>query len=282
MRDLFRDPRQQRQFEHDGYLTVNLATADDIERLVELHDRYSSDLTASNAWSFSALSSNPIHRKAMSDGIRAVLEPRLGSMLDRCRTVLGNFFHKQPSRAESRIQMHQDWSWVDERVHDSLNVWCPCQAVDRDNGTLAVVPGSHRLSERPRAYVARFPYLHFVPLLSGKYSRHLVLEQGQAVLFHQRLFHWSGPNLAPAPRLAAACLVAPQEAGIVFPYADPDSQTDEIDLYEVDDELLYSFVPGVRPLHARRIGKVDAGPEPLDESSLERILGGHPAPPRPT
>jgi ectoine hydroxylase-related dioxygenase (phytanoyl-CoA dioxygenase family) len=209
-----------------------------------------------------------------------VIQPRIEGILDRCRCVIGNFFHKQPSNEETQIHMHQDWSWVDERRHHSLSIWCPFQDVSEANGTLAVVPGSHRLTTQPRGFVTRFPYPHLEAILTQKYSRHLTLKPGQAVLFHQRLFHWSGPNRTQSPRLAANCFVAPEEATLAFPYPDPLAHPDQLELFEIDDRLLASFALGVRPEGARSLGLIDGKVEPLDEVTLERILGSlDPAPP---
>jgi len=278
MRAIFRDARLQQQFERDGYVVVDLLGREDIGRLSQLHQRSAAGITGSNAWSYTSQSQDAAYRRTMSEGICAVLEPRIDTVLDRCRSVIGNFFYKQASSVDSKIHMHQDWTWVDESRHHSLSVWCPCQPVDPDNGTLAVIPGSHLLSTRPRAFVSRFPYDDLVPVLSEKYSRHLTLAAGQAVFFHQRLFHWSGPNLAAAPRLAAACLVIPAEAEPVFPYGDPPANPRRIEFFEVTDALLYSFVPGVRPQGARRVGELAAAVEPLDEAALERLLGSHRGP----
>jgi hypothetical protein len=277
MRRFFRDPELQERFDRDGYVTQDLLTASDIERLTELHDRHSNDLMVSNAWSFTALSQDAAYRELMSDGIRAVLQPRIDAFLEGSRALLGNFFHKLPSSEGSKINMHQDWSWVDERQHPALSVWCPFVPVSEANGTLAVVPGSHRLSEQPRGFVARFPYLELEPVLAAKYSRHLALDAGQAVFFHQRLFHWSGANRSDARRLAANCSFVPVEAKVAFPHPDPQLHPDELELFEIDARLLVSFTPGVRPEGAQSLGRIDAKVDPLDERDLERILGSRAA-----
>jgi hypothetical protein len=272
MRDIFVDPALQARFEADGYVQVDLLTPADIDRLIELHDSKSSALASASPWSFTAMSDDAAYRRAMSDGIRAVLQPRLDRFLDRCRAVLGTFFHKLPASDASRIAMHQDWSWVDERRHHSLSVWMPFQAVSESNGTLAVVPRSHRLSDRPRGFVTQFPYPDLEQVLATRYSRHLTLELGEAVLFHQRLFHWSSPNRSEQRRLAANCFVAPQEAAIVYPHPDA-SQPGRLELFEADDALLASFVLGTRPDGARSLGWIETGIEPLDLQQVERILG---------
>jgi hypothetical protein len=271
VRDVFRSADLQARFNREGFVCLDLLLPSDIAELTELYDRSSAAVSASSAWSFTAMTDNVIYRRAMSDGIRSVVQPRLERVLDRCRAVIGNFFHKQPSSEESQIHLHQDWSWIDERQHHSLSLWCPFQAVDETNGTLAVVPGSHRISQRPRGFTTRFPYPALEPVFI-KYSRHLPLSPGQAVIFHQRLFHWSGPNRTPARRLAANCFVAPCEAALVFPHPDDPAQPRRIELFEADEDLLISFELGKRPAASRSLGFVDGSIEPLERASLDAIL----------
>jgi hypothetical protein len=274
MRPIFRDATRQSLFEYQGYVELDLLGAADIAQLTALHDSESFELTSA-AYSFTAMSPKSSLRRRISDGIRSVLQPRLEPVLDRCRAVIGNFFHKQPSNDDSVISMHQDWSYVDEAMHHSLTIWCPFQDVDEANSTLAVVPGSHHLSRRPRGFVSRFPYRDLQPLLRGRYSRHLALRAGQAVAFHQRLFHWSGANRTATRRLAANCFVAPEEATIMFPHMDADARPNQVEFFEADDTLLTSFVLGQRPDGARSLGWVDATAEPVNEEILETVLGPH-------
>jgi hypothetical protein len=274
MRPIFRDPDCQALFEYQGYVELDLLGEPEIAELTSLHDRESAELTSA-PYSFTAMSPQTGLRRRISDGIRSVLQPRLDPVLDRCRAVLGNFFHKQPSNDDSVISMHQDWSYVDELAHHSLTIWCPFQDVNEANGTLAIVPGSHHLSRRPRGFVTRFPYRDLQPLLRSRYSRHLALKAGQAVAFHQRLFHWSGPNRTAARRLAANCFVAPEEAAIRFPHMDAEARPNQVELFEADDQLLTSFVLGQRPEGARSLGWIDATAELVNEEILERVLGPH-------
>lgn len=101
------------------------------------------------------------------------------------------------------------------------------------------------------------------------------MRAGQAVLFHQRLFHWSGPNRTATRRLAANCFVAPTEAGLFLPHMDAEARPNEVEMFEADVALLTSFTVGQRPTGARSLGWRDATPEPVDAETLERVLGRH-------
>ena len=274
MRPIFRDSRLQALFTHQGYVQVDLLTAADVATLTDLYDSNAAHMPQSPA-SFTVAMNDMGLRRRISSGIRAVFEPRIAGVLDRCRTIIGNFFHKQPDSPKSQFRMHQDWYFVDETQHHSLSVWCPMDDVDEVNGTLSVIPGSHRLSQHVRGYGTGFPFIDLESIVREKYSRLLPMKAGAAVFFDQRLYHWSGPNGSQTRRLATNCFVAPEEAQLVFPHTDPQAHPDRIELFAADEDLYTSFVLGVRPQHAKSLGLVDAQIPSLSAADLERVLGPH-------
>ena len=271
MRDIFRSAELQAQFEQDGYVETPLLATADVARLVALHDQ-GLDGSPEPPVSISAVHADAGRRRVISAGIRDVLGPPLADLLIDCRLAMGNFFNKRPSLGQSGIHVHQDWSFVDETQHHSLTIWCPLENGGNDSGTLQVVPRSHLLPSRVRGFVSVFQYPHLEVDFCQRYSRAVTATPGSVVLFHQRLYHWSGPNRSPARRLAANCFAAPREASIFYPHIDL-SHPDTVELFEADDELLSTFKIGVRPERARSLGVVQTPPHPLSQHDLVRILG---------
>lgn len=273
MRPIFHDDKLQATFERAGYVIVDLLNATDVAELAALHD--SREMDGRDApYTFTAASRDIEYRRQMCEGIKAILRPRLNQFLDRCRPLMGNFFCKPPNNDISQIEMHQDWSFVNESKHHSLSAWCPLTDATEENGGLAVVPGSHKLNNRPRGLVYAFPYAEFEPLLAEKYSKHLTVMAGQAVMFYQSLFHWSKPNRSQERRLAAACSVAPEESRVVFPHPDDERHPGKVELFEVEGEDFFSrFMLGERPEGIPSLGLIDSRPATLSEEILERELG---------
>jgi hypothetical protein len=268
---MFRDAHLQSRFEREGYVELDLLTNDEVEHLIHLHDLHSAELDATPV-AFTAMHPVSDSRRVLSEGIRNTLSQPLDAVLKDCRTVLGNFFCKQPSTDSSAIHIHQDWSFVDENEHDSLSVWCPLENISHESGTLSVVPGSHRLPSGPRGFETHFPFGEVEGALLSRYSIETRIHPGQVLLFHQRLFHWSPPNRSSERRVAANCFVAPREATVFYPHPDPVKHPDSIELFVANDGLLTSFVIGKRP-DAESAGFVEKNVPTLSEADLEQMLG---------
>ncbi len=270
-RNLFRDSALEARFVRDGYVVCELLGDGALARLRAAH-RPPADIAELPFYS-SAMSADFDYRRRASAAIKAAVRPRLEELLIGVEPIYGQFFDKRPDDKESEVHIHQDWSFVDESRHRSVTVWCPLVDTDETSGCLAVVPGSQMLNPRPRGYVDRFPYPDLAPLLIKEYSVHLPVRAGEAVLFDQRLFHWSRPNLGPGRRPAVQCLCASTGCPLLYPHADEQVHPGEVELFEVDAMFFTEFLIGVRPRRGVSHGHVDARPEPQDAESLARVLG---------
>jgi hypothetical protein len=271
MRPLFRDPTLQRQFEQLGYVVVDLMQEDDLRALEALYDSLSqTPYPATYAFSLTEL---PEYRRQVFMALRRLFPSRLASVLDAVRVVGGNFWCKAPRSSGSTVDVHQDWSIVDERRYYSVNLWCPLHAVDESNGCLAVVPGSHRLNDHLRGGFGT-PYSpELLAHMAERYSRRLALSAGQVVMSDMRLFHWSPPNLSQARRLAVQCFVAPSEAPFLFAHLDNERLPGRLELFPVDDDFMITFAPGTRPAESGEMTVVEHVVEPLSPERLEQTLG---------
>src|SRR5690606_6148058 len=109
--------------------------------------------------------------------------------------------------------IHQDWSFVDEDLHRSVGLWVPLVDVDEANGTLYVLPGSHRVLRQVRpapGLPAGAP--NPVTELDFDDLDPVPLRVGQAIAYDQAVVHGSPPNRTDAPRPAVALNFAPRAA----------------------------------------------------------------------
>ncbi len=129
--------------------------------------------------------------------------------------VFTTFVTKHPGE-NSNMGLHEDGTFVDERRFRSGTLWIPLVDVSTEaqNGTLELLPGSHRLSESwsgPRT-----------PLLHPPFERYLrqrllpvTLTAGTGIYYDTRTLHASSANRSNEIREALVCAVAPRAASVI-------------------------------------------------------------------
>ena len=139
------------------------------------------------------------------------------------RPAMATFVVKHPGH-ESAMFLHDDRSYVDERLGRSHTLWIPLDEVgpDLDNGGLEVIPGSHRLAQEMGGTGTPDLFRPYERFLRTQLVRPAV-RPGQVVVYDSRTLHASGPNLSDRPRAALVCAVAPSHLDLVHVVATSDT-----------------------------------------------------------
>ena len=126
-------------------------------------------------------------------------------LLDRVRDITGqeletlstNVFNKPPG-VDGRHPLHQDLRYFALRPADKIvATWTAIQPCTRENGCLAVIPGSHRgdLAEHANPDWEQVNFGFFAARGVDVEKRvHVEMEPGDTLLFHPLLVHGSGRN----------------------------------------------------------------------------------------
>ncbi|XP_076688176.1 phytanoyl-CoA dioxygenase, peroxisomal-like isoform X1 [Callospermophilus lateralis] len=111
----------------------------------------------------------------------------------------------------SRHPMHQDLHYFPFRPSNRIVcAWTAMEHIDRNNGCLAVLPGTHKLPLKPHDYPqweggVNVMY-HGIQDYDKDHARvHLVMEKGDTVFFHPLLIHGSGRNQTQGFRKVISC-----------------------------------------------------------------------------
>ncbi|KAL8603369.1 hypothetical protein ACOMHN_039732 [Nucella lapillus] len=112
----------------------------------------------------------------------------------------------------SRHPMHQDLHYFPFRPAERIVCsWTAMQRVDRENGCLVVVPGSHKEGRLlPHAYPkweggVNKMYHGIQDYNTSQLRQHVVMEAGDTVFFHPLLIHGSGMNRTEGFRKSISC-----------------------------------------------------------------------------
>ncbi|XP_071456069.1 phytanoyl-CoA dioxygenase, peroxisomal isoform X1 [Marmota flaviventris] len=111
----------------------------------------------------------------------------------------------------SRHPLHQDLHYFPFRPSNRIVcAWTAMEHIDRNNGCLAILPGTHKLSLMPHDYPqwegGVNSMYHGIQDYDEDHARvHLVMEKGDTVFFHPLLIHGSGRNQTQGFRKAISC-----------------------------------------------------------------------------
>lgn len=121
----------------------------------------------------------------------------------------------------SECVIHTDWSIVDEADTMPLHIWIPLVEVSKQNGTLAVIPGSHKLTGKYRGLGVSSYYEEYYPNLQKDKAHYFELQPGTAVIYHPGLIHFSLENATDARRTAILLSFVPKGYQPVIYYRKP-------------------------------------------------------------
>lgn len=140
------------------------------------------------------------------DEERAFAEIRyiVDSLADtHCKLVHANSLLK-PAVRGAPVPMHQDTAYNQQELNRPLTVWVPFAPVNRLDGALYYLRGSHRLGEFEHASAGGVRWIDEPWLREhGPFDRHdFSGELGSIGIHDSRLVHGSYPNQSPRDRLA--------------------------------------------------------------------------------
>ncbi|XP_062578752.1 phytanoyl-CoA dioxygenase, peroxisomal-like isoform X2 [Saccostrea cucullata] len=148
-----------------------------------------------------------ICRKEVVDYVKAII----GDEVNAIHTMLINK-PPDPGKKTSRHPLHQDLHYFPFRPADKICCsWTAMEVVNRENGCLVVLPGSHKggkllQHEYPQWEGGVHILYHGVRDFDPTHPRsHLLMDPGDTVFFHPLLIHGSGMNRTKGFRKSISC-----------------------------------------------------------------------------
>lgn len=212
----FLTPKQKTFYDDNGYVVLDLLTAEEKDELCEEYDQlfeakkqFDLEATWQGDWSDQKEKKEvkSIHGLQMHSAVftRLLLNQKL---LDACEDVMEtpNILlhhtkaHTKPPGIGSPFPMHQDFHYFPFEKDSMVAVFISLDAADPSNGGLCVYPGSHKLG--PQEDISTAPGFHY--LSQDKFpidkATPLTLERGQIVIFSYLLVHGSYDNTSDRVR----------------------------------------------------------------------------------
>ncbi|MFG3028084.1 phytanoyl-CoA dioxygenase family protein [Streptomyces sp. NPDC048253] len=198
-----------RQYREDGFTVVRgLFGYDEVDRLcAEFTELHAAGRTVPGHFEPRPGTADPLHayprvmhpheisslaRQVLLDArLRNVLEELLGEEVLAAQSM---FYFKPPGARGQAL--HQDNFYLRVEPGTCVAAWLACDVIDRDNGGLEVVPGTHRMGLFcPEEADAEVSFAReYVPPPPGLAAVPVDMAPGDVLFFNGSLVHGSGPN----------------------------------------------------------------------------------------
>jgi hypothetical protein len=246
MLKVFRDAAHQEQFERDGFLLLPFYNMHEIAELNGLYYR----LHPKDEKGFfpSTFSKDKTYRTVADAEIRRIGTRAMEHYLEDIKVMCGSFIVKSPG-PESAMCVHQDMTLVDESKYVGINIWVPLIDLTDENGTLEVLPGSHRIFPTYRGSTVPGIYDECSEEIK-KYLVRLYPKAGEAIFFDQSIIHYSDANLSDGIRIVTNTYFTHKDATFQICFWQQD-YGDKVEVFEEDERFMTDFEQFGHNIHQR-------------------------------
>ena len=275
MRKVFNESTLEQEFDKNGFVPISLLNPSGLgelsailENLKEEGEKGMDEIKSSYKLSF--FSSDTAYRKKVFEQLGNFFQEKIDKFLFRYKPLIVNIFDKEPDQGE--VPVHQNWTFVDESKFTSVSIWIPLTDVSRENGTLEVVRGSHKVLTKYRGPSIPWVFEDLIDQLKEKYLEPINLQAGEAVILDDSIIHWSSENKTGNNRLAVQLIMIPEEATPIYYYRSSDPHAEQLQVFEVDSDFFTRFNMNEKPEDIKSIGYIDFQPKKFNEDELVKKI----------
>ena len=134
----------------------------------------------------------------VSQKILELLKPKLDALFESYSAPVASFMSKNAGE-KGVCELHRDFSILDEEKFEYRNVWIPLVDIQKENGALYALKGSHNVFNYPLPMFQKWPYTDLQEELFDKVDVFEV-KAGDLVIYADRTLHGSFLNLSQKPR----------------------------------------------------------------------------------
>lgn len=245
MEPLFKNTEHQEHFNQYGFVKFPVLSEEDVKDLKDY--LFSSGIKKVTDYGFyvGMDHENKELVKQMMQKIESVAMTKVAPYLQDYQLITASYVIKDPN-PKGVVPPHQDWTFVeDETRHCSVTCWIALVDTDMQNGCLGVIKGSHKFFESVRPspspqvpsplakhMFSLFPYFELIPMKAG-----------EALIFDNRTFHASPPNITDEPRLAVGLSFTQKNAQLRHYYYKPGAKG-TLMKYKVDESFFRTYDNG--------------------------------------
>ncbi len=177
-RQIFTDSANDETISDKGMFILPLLTDEQVKESLSVYQLVESGI---NDKFYNTLASNNLdYRKQVNDKLEQIVGTTIRSVFNKYKVLAYNFAAKSSGKG-SMCHIHNDDSHADENLYTCINVWIPLVDVSESNGSLYVLPHSHKLPYNIRGIGLPFAYekyIHLIPQHRRIYKTYIHPSQG--------------------------------------------------------------------------------------------------------
>jgi ectoine hydroxylase-related dioxygenase (phytanoyl-CoA dioxygenase family) len=230
------DRNIEEEMQENGFILIkNFLSASEIEKLFNYYSKFHTEISTEQQMWNSLFDIN--NGKKISDELLSVLVPKLNLILKNGRVPVATFMSKNPNK-NSVCDLHRDYSIIDEEQFEYRNFWIPLVDTNKENGSLYVIPKSHKLFNE---ILPMFSVWRHRPVLNEleKYIHDVEAKAGDLVIYADRLLHGSYMNRTEKTRPVIHFGVLPENAELF--YYKENKNTMEVSVYNVAPDFYFNL-----------------------------------------
>jgi Phytanoyl-CoA dioxygenase (PhyH) len=263
------DPERNRDLHRHGFTVMPLLDQAEVEgalaALEAIHTEFGRR-TGDDAQKFrvSYYDTDMDYQRAVARVVRDLMEPRISRVANGYKVAAGGEFSKAPGAGEMGV--HSDFTATADPHEVTFTIWCALADADETNGTLCMLPGSHKVS-------GQIIGPGVTPFFS-KYEKEIRarsvpvrVKAGEALIFRTGMIHWSGANRSGRPRPAMHCLGIPESSRHAIYLLNCDAGGDRFDVRDMSATTVFDPSQPLPLLGSRRNEN-----RPVPWPELERVI----------
>lgn len=285
MRNIFNDESLEKEFKKNGFVRVPFLNSNEVNELKEL---FFSTLPSSGgqikaeetgvedanfiSYDFTFIDKNIEYKREVYKLISSRFENQMNKLLANYRPIIANFIRKKSATGE--VPLHQNWAFADEEKCTTVSIWCPLVDSTKENGTLQVVPRSHKRFGKFRGPMVPWELDKIKSAIIDNYLTPLETKAGECVILDDSIVHYSAINKTEGLRLAIQLICVPKEIPSLHYHMDQSNDKTQIKVLQVEDDFYMEFNPWKKPENIKEIGSKVFSNRQLSEKEFVKRLNG--------
>lgn len=263
--DVFLDPELDKKMVRDGFIVLPFIDKQEIETFQKLYTKWHPEHPTEFYKSY--FDPRMEYKLEVENEIIRVFKEKMNTIF-RDYNAFGGLFVVKPPTQEGHLPPHQDWSFVDERKDWSINMWCPLEDVNDENGNIIVLKGSHQFNRTIRGVGTPDIYRDHWKLIE-KNMQSVPMKAGEAIFFFHGLLHGSTLNTTPKSRVSLGLTLTPKNVQHYFHYMDNVNGEKRLERFETEPDFYidYASKRGARPE-----GEATLDPFTFDSLSQNQLI----------